>query len=44
MSKDAYTYWEKTIDKLVKTDEWKSEVEKQGWQTEYQNAEDFKTS
>jgi len=42
MSNDAYTYWEKTVSDLVNTDEWKSEVEKQGWQPEYKNGEDFK--
>jgi len=43
MSKDAYTFWENTIAKLVETDEWKTEVETQGWQPEYRNGEDFKT-
>ncbi|PGS55813.1 tripartite tricarboxylate transporter substrate binding protein [Bacillus sp. AFS041924] len=43
MSKDAYAYWEKTISKLVETDEWKEEVEKQGWQPEYKNGEEFKS-
>ncbi|WP_088072960.1 Bug family tripartite tricarboxylate transporter substrate binding protein [Gottfriedia luciferensis] len=42
MSKDAYSYWEKTISKLVETDDWKQEVEKQGWQPEYKNGKEFK--
>lgn len=42
MSKDAYNYWEKTIAKLVETEEWKTEVQTQGWQPEYKNGEDFK--
>ncbi|GHH96932.1 Bug family tripartite tricarboxylate transporter substrate binding protein [Neobacillus kokaensis] len=42
MSKEARVYWEKTIDKLVKSDEWKKEVETQGWELEYRNSEDFK--
>ncbi|MEE6450130.1 tripartite tricarboxylate transporter substrate binding protein [Gottfriedia acidiceleris] len=41
MSKDAYSYWEKTISKLVKTKEWKEEVEKQGWQPEYKDGKEF---
>lgn len=41
MSKSAYSYWEKTISKLVETDEWKEEVEKQGWQPEYKNGKEF---
>ncbi|WP_286228766.1 Bug family tripartite tricarboxylate transporter substrate binding protein [Neobacillus mesonae] len=43
MSEEARVYWEKTIDKLVKTDEWKKEVETQGWELEYKNSADFKT-
>ncbi|WP_462409954.1 Bug family tripartite tricarboxylate transporter substrate binding protein [Neobacillus sp. Marseille-QA0830] len=42
MSKEAKTYWEKTIDKLVKSPEWKKEVETQGWELEYKNSNDFK--
>lgn len=43
MSKEAKSYWEKTIDKLVQTPEWKKEVETQGWEEEYKNSNDFKT-
>ncbi|TWE08461.1 putative tricarboxylic transport membrane protein [Neobacillus bataviensis] len=42
MSKEAKTYWEKTIDKLVQSPEWKQEVETQGWELEYKNSSDFK--
>ena len=42
MSKEATAYWEKTIDKLAKSDEWKKEVEAQGWELEYKNSSDFK--
>ena len=42
MSKEAKSYWEKTIDKLVKSPEWKKEVETQGWELEYKNSGDFK--
>jgi putative tricarboxylic transport membrane protein len=42
MSKEATAYWEKTIDKLAKSDEWKKEVKAQGWELEYKNSSDFK--
>jgi putative tricarboxylic transport membrane protein len=42
MSDEAKSYWEKTIDKLVASPEWKTEVETQGWEMEYKNGEDFK--
>lgn len=42
MSKEAKTYWEKTIDKLVQSPEWKKEVETQGWELQYKNSADFK--
>jgi putative tricarboxylic transport membrane protein len=42
MSKEAKAYWDKTIDKLVKSPEWKKEVETQGWELEYKNSSDFK--
>lgn len=42
MSDEAKSYWEKTIDELVKTPEWKTEVETQGWELEYKNSADFK--
>ncbi|MEH7332558.1 tripartite tricarboxylate transporter substrate binding protein [Neobacillus drentensis] len=41
MSKEAKSYWETTIDKLVKSPEWKTEVETQGWELEYKNSADF---
>ncbi|WP_409296249.1 tripartite tricarboxylate transporter substrate binding protein [Peribacillus sp. SCS-26] len=42
MSAEAKSYWEKTIAKLVKSPEWKKEVETQGWEMEYRNGSDFK--
>ncbi|MED3562644.1 tripartite tricarboxylate transporter substrate binding protein [Bacillus xiapuensis] len=42
MSSEAKAYWEKTIDKLVNSTEWKTEVETQGWELEYKNSADFK--
>lgn len=43
MSEEAKAYWVDSIDKLVKTPEWQTEVETQGWEMEYKNADDFKT-
>jgi putative tricarboxylic transport membrane protein len=42
MSEEAKTYWEKAIDQLVHSSEWKKEVETQGWEMEYKNSADFK--
>jgi putative tricarboxylic transport membrane protein len=42
MSDEAKSYWEKTIDKLVASPEWKTEIETQGWEMEYKNATEFK--
>ncbi|MGE6516750.1 tripartite tricarboxylate transporter substrate binding protein [Lysinibacillus sphaericus] len=41
MSEDALTYWSEKLQAMVETDEWKSEVERNGWQSEYRNAEEF---
>jgi putative tricarboxylic transport membrane protein len=41
MSEDAFAYWSKKLQAMVETDEWKSEVERNGWQSEYRNAEEF---
>jgi putative tricarboxylic transport membrane protein len=43
MSEEAKAYWVDAIDKLVQTPEWQTEVETQGWEMEYKNADDFKT-
>jgi putative tricarboxylic transport membrane protein len=42
MSEEAKAYWVEAIDKLVQTPEWQTEVETQGWEMEYKNADDFK--
>jgi putative tricarboxylic transport membrane protein len=42
MSDEAKLYWEKTLDKLVESPEWKQEVETQGWEMDYKNGSDFK--
>ncbi|MDX1771076.1 MAG: tripartite tricarboxylate transporter substrate binding protein, partial [Planococcaceae bacterium] len=43
MSDDAFEFWTNKLDELVETDEWKAELERNGWQSEYRNAEDFTT-
>lgn len=43
MSEEAKAYWVDAIDKLVQTPEWQTEVETQGWEMEYKNADEFKT-
>ena len=43
MSDEAFDYWTSKLDELVETDEWKAELERNGWQSEYRNAEDFTT-
>ncbi|KHF26945.1 Tripartite tricarboxylate transporter family receptor [Anoxybacillus sp. BCO1] len=41
MSADAKKFWEETFRKMVDSDQWKQELEKQGWQSDYKNAEEF---
>ena len=43
MSDAASDYWTEKLEKLVETDEWKAELERNGWQSEYRNATDFTT-
>lgn len=43
MSDSAVDFWTKKLDELVETDEWKAELERNGWQSEYRNADDFAT-
>lgn len=43
MSDKAFEFWTNKLDELVETDEWKAELERNGWQSEYRNAEDFTT-
>jgi putative tricarboxylic transport membrane protein len=42
MSDEAKSYWENTIDELVASPEWQTEVETQGWEMDYKNSADFK--
>ncbi|KOS69628.1 transporter [Lysinibacillus contaminans] len=41
MSEDAVAYWSEKLQAMSETDEWKAEVERNGWQSEYRNAEEF---
>jgi len=43
MSKDAKNYWSEKLDEMVETDEWKAELERNGWASEYRNSADFTT-
>ncbi|MER2090114.1 MAG: tripartite tricarboxylate transporter substrate binding protein [Sporosarcina sp.] len=43
MSETATDYWSEKLAEMVETDEWKAELEKNGWESEYRNADDFTT-
>lgn len=43
MSADAKSYWSEKLEKMVETEEWKAELERNGWASEYRNAEEFTT-
>ncbi|MFF2754734.1 Bug family tripartite tricarboxylate transporter substrate binding protein [Psychrobacillus sp. NPDC058041] len=43
MSEGAKNYWSEKLEKMVETDEWKAELEKNGWASEYRNSSDFTT-
>ncbi|UHA72397.1 tripartite tricarboxylate transporter substrate binding protein [Paenibacillus sp. 481] len=43
LGKDELAYWDKTIKELVAKDEWKKELQANGWESEYRNADEFKT-
>jgi putative tricarboxylic transport membrane protein len=43
MSKDALTFWEGKLKALSETDEWKKELQSNGWESEYKNPAEFKT-
>ncbi|SJL84083.1 Bug family tripartite tricarboxylate transporter substrate binding protein [Vibrio palustris] len=42
MPQAAVTYWRDAIKKMVKTDEWKAAVKRNGWDNAYQNDTQFK--
>ncbi len=41
MSDTAYSYWQEKLEEMSNSEEWKAELEKNGWQSEYKNGEDF---
>lgn len=41
MSEGAKNYWSEKLSEMVETEEWKAELTKNGWASEYRNAEDF---
>ncbi|MDQ0428205.1 putative tricarboxylic transport membrane protein [Planomicrobium stackebrandtii] len=41
MSDSAYKYWSEKIEEMSGSEEWKQELEQNGWQSEYKNGEDF---
>jgi putative tricarboxylic transport membrane protein len=41
MSDSAKEYWNKTLKELNDSEEWKAELERNGWEAEFKNAEEF---
>ena len=41
MSDAAVDYWTEKLKEMVETDEWKAELERNGWESEYRGSEDF---
>ncbi|QCR31657.1 tripartite tricarboxylate transporter substrate binding protein [Lysinibacillus sp. SGAir0095] len=41
MSKEAVEYWSSKLSEMAESEEWTSELERNGWQNDYRNAEDF---
>ncbi len=42
MSKEAFAYWSEKIKALTETEQWNKELQANGWEKEYKNADDFK--
>ncbi|MCK9858935.1 tripartite tricarboxylate transporter substrate-binding protein [Paenibacillus sp. ATY16] len=42
MSADAKSFWDTKLKAMVESEQWKSEMTANNWQTDYKNAEDFK--
>ncbi|WP_127496737.1 tripartite tricarboxylate transporter substrate binding protein [Paenibacillus glycanilyticus] len=42
MSADAKAFWDAKLKAMVESEQWKSEMTANNWQTDYKNAEDFK--
>ncbi|MCG7334972.1 tripartite tricarboxylate transporter substrate binding protein [Sporosarcina sp. ACRSM] len=41
MSDGAIDYWSQKLQEMIETDEWKAELERNAWESEYRNSEDF---
>ncbi|KZE37431.1 transporter [Bhargavaea cecembensis] len=41
MSDEAFDYWSIKLAEMAETEEWQAELERNGWQSEYHNAEEF---
>ena len=41
MSEAAVDYWTEKLEKMVESDEWKAELERNGWASEYRGSDDF---
>ena len=41
MSEDAHDYWYEKLTHLSQTEEWSAELERNGWQNEYRNGDEF---
>ncbi|MGG3924321.1 tripartite tricarboxylate transporter substrate-binding protein, partial [Geobacillus thermodenitrificans] len=41
MSREAKAFWEETLKKLSEHEKWKEELQKQGWEAEYRNSDEF---
>ncbi|WP_134698640.1 tripartite tricarboxylate transporter substrate binding protein [Ammoniphilus sp. YIM 78166] len=42
MPEDALKFWEESLKALSEKEEWKKELEANGWQSEYKNSKDFR--
>lgn len=42
MSEDAVDYWSEKLKNMSETEEWKEELTRNGWQSDYKGASDFK--
>lgn len=41
MTDAAVDYWAEKLKAMIETDEWKAELERNGWESEYRSSEDF---
>jgi putative tricarboxylic transport membrane protein len=43
MTEEAKAFWDATLKELSEKEEWKVELEKNGWENEFKNSDGFKT-